>query len=195
MMDITRAGPLSGCLVSVVFTLSWVISAAIWGHWVLGTNSLSDIGVCGIPAAEIIFNYGCVLTGLLCLPLGVSLLDDRNRMFRLSGITSIICGFACFGIGVINEDYGNIHMIVAGIYGGSAAATIALTGAGDFTEGKKIFTLLAAILLIICGVSSLTCPFGVYEPIAVTCILVWTFIQSAIIYKRNTGEKVSGTDH
>ena len=194
-MDLSRIGPLMGCASSVCFGLSWMISAMLWGDWVLGSNSLSSIGVCGVASAEIVFNLGCGATGILVIFLGLALIDDRNRFFRYGGITSVICGCACVGIAAVNEDYGAIHMAIASIYGAGAAFTIGLTGAGDYNEGYRPFTFLAAALLILCGITSLTCPFGVYEPIAVSCILVWTFIESLIVYLRNVRERVSVDDH
>ena len=194
-MEMSRMGALMGCLSSIIFTLSWVISAMLWGNWTLGSNSLSDIGVCGVVSAEMVFNAGCMITGVLVLFLALALIIDDNIWFRMSGIAAMISGFACFAIGIINENYGDIHMTVAGIYGGFAAATIALSGAGDFIEERRPFTLLAAVLLLICALSSRIHPFGVFEPIAVSCILIWTFIQSAILYDKNTKEGVSGNGH
>ena len=194
-MDLSRIGPLMGCASAICFGLSWMISAMLWGNWVLGTDSLSSIGVCGIDSAEIVWGLGCGTTGVLVILLGLALLDDRNRFFRYGGITSVICGCACVGIAAVNEDYGDIHMAIASIYGGGAAMTIALTGIGDYNEGYRPFTFLAAGLLILCGITSLTCPFGTYEPIAVSCILIWTFTESLIVYLRNTKEKVSVDDH
>ena len=194
-MDLSRVGPLMGCASAICFGLSWAISAMFWGKWVLGTNSLSSIGVCGVDSAEIVWGLGCGATGILVIFLGLALLDDRNRFFRYGGITSIICGCACVGIATVNEGYGDIHMAIASIYGGGAALTIAFTGIGDYNEGYRPFTFLAAGLLILCGIASLTCPFGVYEPIAVSCILIWTFTESLIVYLRNGKERVSVDDH
>lgn len=194
-MDFSRIGPLTGCLSSIVFTLSWIISAMLWGDWGLGTNSLSDIGVCGVDSAEIVFNMGCLVTGFLVIFPGIYLTERENRMFRISGYAALVCSIACAGIGVITEDYGDMHNLIASVYAVFAASFIAFSAAGDYMEGEKWFTLLAAALLLLSGIMSMTQPFAVFEPIAISCILIWTFVQSALMLYQNIEEGVSWTDH
>ena len=194
-MDLSRIGPVSGCLSSVTFTLSWMISALLYGKWELGSDSLSSLGICGVASAEIVFNFGCAMTGFFVIFLALALLEDRNRWFRYSGITAFVCAIACLGIGSVNEGYGDMHNFLAAVYGLFAAATIALSGAGFYIEGKKYLTVLAAALLMISGISSLIHPFGTFEPIGISSILIWTFVMSAMVFVRNVREEVSPADH
>ena len=99
-MDFSRIGPLTGCLSSFFFTLSWIISAMLWGDWGLGVNSLSDIGICGVDSAEIVFNMGCLVTGFLVIFPGIYLVEKDNKMFRISGCAALVCSIACAGIGI-----------------------------------------------------------------------------------------------
>lgn len=194
-MDLSRIGPICGCLSSVTFTLSWVISALLFGEWELGTDSLSSLGICGVASAEILFNFGCSMTGFFVIFLSLALFEDRGRWFRYSGVTAFICAIACLGIGSVNEGYGGMHNFFAAVYGLFAAATIALSGAGFYVEGKKYLTIIAAALLIISGISSLIHPFGTFEPIGISSILIWTFLMSAMVFVRNVREEVSPADH
>ena len=194
-MDFSRIGPAAGCLSSIVFTVCWIVSALLWDEWTLGEYSLSSLGACGVDSAEMFFNFGCLLTGFLVIFPGLYLVEDENRLFRISGYAALVCSIACAAIGVITEDYGGMHNLTASIYAVFAAIFIALSGAGDYVEGKKVLTIVAAALLIISGIFSLATPFEVFEPIAISSILLWTFIQSAVLLIRNTKEEVSGTDH
>ena len=194
-MDLSRIGPVSGCLSSVTFTLSWTVSALLYGEWRLGTDSLSSLGICGVSSAEIVFNFGCAMTGFLVIFLALALIDDRNVWFRYSGMTAFICAIACLGVGSIDEGYGDMHNFFAAIYGLFAAATIALSGAGFYIEGKQYLTVLATTLLMVSGISSLILPFGTFEPIGVSCILIWTVVMSAMVFVRNGKEGVSSADH
>ncbi len=195
IMDIQRIGSLIGCLSSIVFTLSWSLSALLWGDWVLGSNSLSDIGICGVESAEFVFNMGCIVTGILVFFLALALIRDNDRWFRLSGYTAFVSGVACLLVGIVTEDHNDLHNIVAGTYGAFAAATIALSAIGDYVEGRRWLTFIAAAMLILCGISSIVHPFGVFEPIGVSCILIWTFILSATLYIKNVKKGVSADDH
>ncbi len=195
MVDFSRIGPAAGCLSSIAFTACWVISALLWDEWTLGEYSLSSLGACGVDSAEMFFNFGCLITGFLVIFPGLYLIEDENRYFRISGYAALVCSIACAAIGVITENYGAMHNLSASIYAIFAATFIASSGAGDYLEGKKILTAVAAALLIISGILSLATPFEVFEPVAISCILLWTFIQSAFLLIRNTKEGVSGTGH
>ena len=192
MMDFSRIGPAAGCLSSIAFTVCWVISALLWDEWTLGEYSLSSLGACGVDSAEMFFNFGCLITGFLVIFPGLYLIDEKNMMFRISGYAALICSLACAAIGVITENYGEMHNLTASVYAVFAATFIASSGAGDYAEGKKVLTAVATILLIISGILSLTTPFEVFEPVAVSCILLWTFIQSAMLLRGNEKERVSG---
>ena len=194
-MDFSRIGPAAGCLSSIAFTVCWIISALLWDEWTLGEYSLSSLGACGVDSAEMFFNFGCLITGFLVIFPGLYLIEDKNVYFRISGYAALICSIACAAIGVITENYGAMHNLAASIYAVFAATFIASSAAGDYLEGKKALTAVAAILLAVSGILSLTTSFEVFEPVAVSCILLWTFIQSAVLLIRNTKEGVSGTDH
>ena len=194
-MDFSRIGPAAGCVSSIAFTACWVISALLWEEWTLGQYSLSSLGSCGVDSAEMFFNFGCLITGFLVIFPGLYLVENENRFFRISGYAALICGIACAAIGVITENYGVMHNLSASIYAVFAVIFIASSGAGDYLEGKKMLTAIAAILLLVSGTLSLIQPFEVFEPVAVSCILLWTFVQSAFLLIRNTKERVSGTDH
>ncbi len=194
-MDFSRIGPAAGCLSSIAFTVCWIISALLWDEWTLGEYSLSSLGACGVDSAEMFFNFGCLITGFLVIFPGLYLIEEKNVYFRISGYAALICSLACAAIGVITENYGAMHNLTASIYAVFAATFIASSAAGDYLEGKKALTAVAAILLAVSGILSLTTSFEVFEPVAVSCILLWTFIQSAVLLIRNTKEGVSGTDH
>ena len=188
-MDISRIGPVSGCASSAVFVVCWAVSASLWGDWTLGTHALSDIGVCGIDSAEVVFNMGCLLTGFLVVLPGMHLADQENRMFRISGCSALVCSVACAAIGVVTEDYGDMHVIVTSIYAVFAAVFMTASAAGDYTIGRRSFTVIAAVLLSVSGIAALTQPFAVFEPIAVSCILLWTFLQSALMLHLDSSGK------
>ena len=187
-MDFSRIGPISGCLSSIAFTLCWIISALLWEDWTLGSYALSDLGVCGIDSAEIFFNFGCLITGFLVVAPSLYLIEERNVYFRISGYAALVCSIACAAIGVITEEYGVMHNITASTYAVFAATFMAFSAAGDYLIGKKVFTAIAAVLLITSGVLAITQPFPVFEPIAISCILLWTFLQSALMLYLNTKE-------
>jgi len=182
-MDLSRIGPVCGCLSAVVFTICWIVSALLWEDWTLGTHALSDLGICGVDSAEIVFNLGCLLTGFLVLFPGLRLAEDENRIFRISGYAAVISSVACAAVGVVTEDYGIMHNITASTYAVFAAIFTVSSAAGDYIIGKKVFTVLAAVMLAASGILVVAQPFAVFEPFAISCILIWTFVQSALMLR------------
>ena len=183
MIDLSRIGPVCGCLSVIVFTICWIVSALLWEDWTLGTHALSDIGICGVDSAEILFNLGCMLTGFLVVFPGLRMAEVGNRLFRYGGYAVIACSVTCAAIGVVTEDYGIMHNITASSYAVFAAIFAILSAAGDYVIGKKLFTALAAVMLIASGIMCVAQPFAVFEPFAISCILIWTLVQSALMLR------------
>ena len=104
-------------------------------------------------------------------------------MFRYGGYAVIVCSVTCAAIGVVTEDYGIMHNITASPYAVFAAIFAILSAAGDYVIGKKLFTALAAVMLIASGIMCVAQPFAVFEPFAISCILIWTLVQSALMLR------------
>ena len=184
--DFSRTGPAAGCIAAIVFTTCWIISAFLWDDWTLGADSLSSIGASREFPSAIIFNFGCLLTGILIIFPGLYLIEHENDMCRYSGYAALLCSVPCAGMGIITEDYGIYHTITASLYSLFAVAFIATSAAGDYKEGKKIYTMIAIIMLPFCLLLSFVEPFGTFEPVGASFILFWTFIQSALLLKMNS---------
>ena len=167
----------AGMISSVGFLILWIISALLAPSWQLGSYSLSDLGVCGDQSAELCFNLACGLSGSMAIifSLGVTKLEDN---FRYCGFVTLISGFALICIGVITLRYGIAHNIVAGIYFLTAVISVILSIYLDRKDGRKGFSIFDGILFFVMLISALTQVFEVYEPIVVSCILVWTFAHS-----------------
>lgn len=172
----------AGMVSSIGFLFLWIASALLAPSWELGSYSLSDLGVCGLQSAELCFNLACGLSGSMAIifSLGVIKLEDS---FRYCGFITLISGFALIGIGVVTLRYGIAHNIVAGIYFFTAIASVILSIYCDRKDGRKGFAIFEAILFVIMLISSITQIFEVYEPIVVSCILLWTFAHSYRLYR------------
>lgn len=173
---------ISGFACSIIFIVLWIVSAAVSGTWQFGHNSLSDLGVCGVSVSEVLFNYGCVLTGFLGILMGFGIFSNETGWMRLCGIATLVSGTILTLIGVINESYG-IHMIISGAYGVSAAICMALSGFGDFAAGRRRYMLVSLVLLLICGAMNVTQNFETFEAVAISCILTWILVQSWKYYR------------
>ena len=79
-----------------------------------------------------------------------------------------------------------MHNITASTYAVFAAIFAILSAAGDYAIGKKALTAFAAVMLVASGIMCVAQPFAVFEPFAISCILIWTFVQSALMLRLDT---------
>ena len=174
---------MAGFTTSIFFAVIWILAAAIDGKWVFGWNALSDMGVSMNPASRVIFNYGCVLTGVFGSVFGYGMAKHERGWLFITGVLTMIGPLFLMGVGAIPESLETPHITCASLFGAFAAVAMITSAVGDWTRGMKYYTLSAVILLIICGLSQLTGIFGFYEAVCIICILIWVYIQAHKYYK------------
>ncbi|MBQ7701195.1 MAG: DUF998 domain-containing protein [Candidatus Methanomethylophilaceae archaeon] len=176
-MELTRVSPIAGILCVISFMALWIAAVVIDGNWVLGENTLSDLGVCGNDAAELCFNGGCAIAGLLAVIFALGLIEKKG-VWRVCGACMAIAGVMLIGVGIVSLHYNNAHFIDASTHGVFAAITMLLSLAGDWKEGNKKMVAITSVLVIACVIVTLTQKFEVYEPYAVVTVMVWALAQS-----------------
>ena len=166
-----------GLLSSVVFLALWIAAAIFDPDWALGKLSLSDLGSCGIASAEICFNMGCALSGVFGIIFAVGIIG-RKDMFRTVGILAMCCSILVISIGIIDLGYGAPHRYVATIYGLFATASMIASICTDWKIGMKHISIFTLAMLLLCAVMMLTQTFEIFEPIAISCVMIWTASQA-----------------
>ncbi|MBO4552254.1 MAG: DUF998 domain-containing protein [Candidatus Methanomethylophilaceae archaeon] len=176
-MDLTRVSPIAGILCVVSFITLWVLAAVVDGHWVLGENTLSDLGVCGSNAAQLCFNGGCAIAGLLAVIFAMGLIE-RKGAWRICGIMMALAGVMLIGVGIVNLSYGEAHVIDATAHGALAAISMAISVYADWKDGHKRMVAYTCILIIACAIVTFTQKFEVFEPFGVCVVMAWALGQS-----------------
>ena len=166
-----------GLLSAVVFLILWVAAAMFDPDWGLGKLSLSDLGCCGIASAEICFNMGCALSGVFGIILAVGIIG-RKDIFRVVGFLTMGCGILVIGIGIVDLSYGAPHRYVATLYGLFATACMIASIYADWKIGMKKIAIFTLTMLLLSAVMLFTQTFEIFEPIAISCVMVWTACQS-----------------
>ena len=169
--------PVFGMMCVIIFTIGWVGGAIAWGHWVLGQNALSDLGVCGNQTAELLFGLGCAFSGIFGLFFGLGMLDEKG-LYKTYGAFVILACVSLICIGVVDESYGDLHMYTAGTYAVFALLSIIVSAVAEYVDGRRYMTYIAAVVLIALLIICLTTRFEVFEPIASVIVLAWTFSQA-----------------
>ena len=163
---------LAGVVVIVVYCLftffSWAFFSTSFSPM---TNWLSDLGNSGPtynPRGAILYNLGCILTGITLFPFFIGLYEwytpEKWRRISLSITQAVGClaAFALIMIGVFSEDSGPPHYLWSGVFFLLILPVLVLVGASLFTHPRFIkaiaycvfiaaavdLALLAAFLLV-----------------------------------------------
>ena len=176
-------GPFAAIGFLAAFALAVVITVAINADtsWVYGESKLSDLGVSDVDLAKNLFNYGCIIVGVLIVVFGVGKAYNEDGCNCASGcfaafaaIFLIIAGFLQANSG--NSDTVESVVLLVSIF---QIIAVALSAVGDWKEGAKLNAALGSILiLIIVG-----CVAGMniekVQIIAIACYIVWMLGASA----------------
>ncbi len=149
--------PLLGILAGVIAYSSIIIAILVspWFSWL--NNALSDLGNTSAQrnitsGSAAVFDGGLIISGLLTLAFVLLLLRD----FRFSweyliwGIPLTISAIDLSTIGIFNESFGDIHLIVSIIFFFFTALSLFLYSYVSFPMGTPKTGALALILGVFC---------------------------------------------
>ena len=170
---------IAALLGAFVFSVAWIIAVCGDASWVLGENTISDLGVSDVQISADLFKYACIITGVLFAIFGIGKAIFEERANRASGIITIIAALALIGVGVYNKDFGNgnAHLFVAIVFFLFTGIAAILSGYGDYHEKKTIPTAITVVAFVVGLFAYATCSLALAEVVIVVCILIWAAAQ------------------
>jgi hypothetical membrane protein len=114
------------------------------------SNWLSDLGNSSPtynPRGAILYNLGCILTGIALFPFFIGLYEWyteekwRRTSLLISQATGCFAAFALIMIGVFSEDSGSLHKLWSEVFFFLNFLVLVLTGASLFTHPRYIRTI------------------------------------------------------
>jgi len=190
MKDLNILIGIAGLLAAVVFAVCWYTAAVSDTTWMFGTNYLSDLGVSDYRNAELFFNAGCLVTGVLFVLFGAGLiLSKKDELTLATGIIAVISGICVSLIGIVTEDAGSAHTYIAYAAFGLGFVCLALLGVKDCMDGLKILSAIAFAGIAITALSPLFLELPGTETVAALALLVLFLLQGAKFLYHGTIEK------
>ena len=170
-------GPFAVIGLIAAFAFAIVISVAIMGDsaWVYGENMLSDLGVSDVQTTADLFNYGCIIIGILVFIFGLGKSLCESSCNRASGCTLAIAAIFLILIGYIHSDFGNgnTHDTIAILFFLFLFVSEVLSAIGDWRDGYKLNSALTVVLILIILGSAVGMNIESLEVITVACSIVW----------------------
>ena len=176
----------SGVLAVIVFFTTWFMAAAEDPSWIFGENMLSTLGVSVSGDAAIIFNVGCIVSGLLIMVSGMGVAILTKKEYSAAGVAIAFGGLFLTLVGLFPEDLETMHNIVAGSLFLLLIVGVILMTIGDWKEDRAFFGGLAILFLTTILGAILTQPIEMVETIAAILLLIWFGLNAVKITVRQS---------
>jgi hypothetical membrane protein len=171
-----------------VIVLYCVFTFSSWGLFSTGYNPvnnwLSDLGNSSSaynPRGAILYNLGCVLTGIALFPFFVGFhkwyTNERWRKVavEVSQVVGCLAAFALIMIGVFSEDSGSVHVLWSNVFFVLNLVVLVLVGTSLFTH--PLYVRAIAVFGFVVAVINLLFVLFLDMP-----LLEWFTVFTALAY-------------
>lgn len=174
-----------GIIGALFFSAVWIIGVGADSSWSLGENTLSDMGISDVELTANVFNYGCMVAGVLFTLFGIGKSSIESGHNRTSGLLMILAGIFLVGIGYFHKGWGDgtEHLVFAYLFFLVLCISVLYSMAGDWDDGYRLTPAITGVITVVC----LGCVFGttlaMLEAMVVACALLWMLIQGVKILR------------
>jgi len=191
-IDLVFIAALCGLIGAIIFSLFWLTAVYVDGHWILGKETLSELG--GDRPGRLFFNSGVIIEGILSLVFssGVYRLMKGHKAGRVGTTIMFLGAISLIGVGVFPIDTGTPHTIFSYTFFGLMLLALSILIRPLYRHpvfGKAgSFITLSAVTISLAFL--FTSPVPLTEAVAVICLLIWssTISLQIIVNRRRMGE-------
>ena len=158
-----------GIILGTMIPLAFSVAIFADGFWTFNINTLSDLGVSFEPLAANVFNYTCIIGGILMMVFGAGKLFIRSGKDAASGFFVAIAGVFLMAVGIFNESY-SVHNLVAWSFFACATIALVVSLISDWEKGRK---LTAAVSTTALFASVIAIPAFTLAGLEVICVLAF----------------------
>lgn len=164
-----------GLIAAFVFALVLVIASNGDPAWVYGENTLVDLGNSSVQITADVFNYGCMVVGLLTFVFGIGKSLCETGCNRASGCLAAIAGIFLIALGYLGPEFGNENTettITVLIFLFMFIAMV-VSAIGDSRDGYRLNSALSVILLLVIMGSMVGGNAAMIGVVFLACSIVW----------------------
>ncbi len=185
--ELIRDCAMLGLLGALVFACLWTTAVAFDGNWILGEDTLSELG--GDRGGRFFFNTGVLTMGIAGLAFSIGLCMVLGSPLRGAGAIILFVGaMALIGVGAFPINTGEPHTFFSYLFFGLMLFSMAML-AFPVWKNPQIGALGGAITVMSLGISLaflFVSSVPLAEAVAVICLLIWTIIVSSLILVRSS---------
>lgn len=170
---------LLGIFVGAMLPLAFAVAIAADGTWTFNVNTLSDLGISSSQAAADIFNYSCMIGGVLVAVFGFGKFLIKDGKDAASGLFIAATGVLFMAVGIITKDSYSLHVSIA-IMGGLTLLIGAFIGTvSDWSHGRQITASVGAIAVTLSVATFFGLAFAGFEVVSIISGLIWLIAEGA----------------
>ena len=166
----------------LLFVTLWISSATIDGSWQFGVNSLSDMGISDNAVSAFLFNFGCMITGVLGMIVGAGLIVYGKRTLKVGGAVYIIGMLFLSLVGVFTLDNYDMHRFVATSFSVASGLAIVISSVSDWKVSWYLYTDITVIGFSI--TAFMVTHFEMWEPLITIASMIWVLILGIKILRK-----------
>lgn len=170
---------LLGIFVGAMLPLAFAVAIAADGTWTFNVNTLSDLGISSSQVAADIFNYSCMIGGVLVAVFGFGKFLIKDGKDAASGLFLAATGVLFMAVGIITKDSYSLHVSIA-IMGGLTLLIGAFIGTvSDWSHGRQITASVGAIAVTLSVATFFGLAFAGFEVVSIISGLIWLIAEGA----------------
>ena len=171
--------------IGAIIPIMFAIAIFEDGFWTFDVNTLSDLGVSYDDTAAKIFNYTCIIGGILAAIVGLGKMFVKSGLDSASAFFLALGGVFLVGIGLFTEDY-SIHNYLAYLFFALITISLIISMVADSRNGRMIIAAISAIVFVIMLASFPGFTSAGVEVICVVCMCVWLIAQGvSLAFSKN----------
>ncbi|MCG7844717.1 MAG: DUF998 domain-containing protein [Methanomassiliicoccales archaeon] len=197
--ELIKWGSLAGIVGAVAFSVLWAAAILADGHWLFGTETLSELG--GFRPGRCFFNTGVMVMGIMVIPLGAALYSElgHGMMGRISTAMFSISGVLLVGIGLFPINTGAPHTFFSWAFFSVVIVSLTLMfiQCRHIIKPRSAWTVsMAGVLIIAYGTIVLVAlglmELALCEALVVIALIVWDLTNAVLMLLKKDREVVLG---
>lgn len=166
----------------LLFVTLWISSATIDGSWQFGVNSLSDMGISDNAVSAFLFNFGCMVTGILGMIAGAGMIVYGKKTLKVGGGMYIIGMLFLSLVGVFTLDNYDMHRFVATTFSVMSGLAIVVSSVSDWKVSWYLY--IDIILIGFSIIVFITTHFEMWEPLITIASMIWALTLGIKILRK-----------
>jgi len=170
-----------GIFAAFMFAVVWMVAVFADGSWSFGVDELSDLGISDVCNAANIFNYGCMLFGILIAVFGAGKIAIRYGHDISTGILLVLAGAFLVLAAIYTKDSYDLHMFFVYMFVLMMGLAAVVNAIGDFRKGKNLFAAIGSMLVVVTIGGYAVGGLAGLESAGAVCLIVWMAAAGASI--------------